>query len=84
MMIIDDNSTGIIIEGYERTFRVVDSKYISKYGFDEVMFLLEDEIEEDEAEGLIVNNDGDIIVNDVWNGWEDMDDTFNPFGENLL
>ena len=63
---ITSNSDGIEIDGYIGNWYVID-KYNGLY-------LLEHETYGDETEHLIVDGYGNIIKNDVWNGFDDLID----------
>lgn len=61
---------GIKIRGHIGSWGVIDS---STYNGQEV-FLLEHDSYGDEAPSLIVNSNGNIIKDDVWNGFDDLED----------
>ena len=63
--------SGITIKGYEGTWHVIDSRE-GKSG--RKLFLLEHDKYGDETEGLIVDNYLRVVLDDVWNGWNDLED----------
>ena len=71
---INKKSRGIYIADYEGTWYVIDSKYDVDYG---EIFLLEHEEYGDEAACIIVENDGAVLLDDVWNGFEDWEEHCN-------
>lgn len=66
---INKNSTGFRVKGHVGKWYVIDTK---EYDGHEV-YLLEHETYGDEAACLIVDQDGQILLDDVWNGFEDYD-----------
>lgn len=60
----------IKISGYVGTWYVIDEMF--HYG--KKVYLLESEICGDEAACLIVNENLEIILDDVWNGFSDLED----------
>lgn len=69
-MTIKKNSEGIKIPGYKGTWYVIDHSYYSG----RPCFLLESEVWGDEAAGIIVDIYGNVILDDVYNGFSDLDD----------
>jgi hypothetical protein len=61
---------GIKVEGHMGTWYVLESK---EYGND-ILFLLEHEVYGDTAPCIIVDCDGRVVLEDVENGWDDLDD----------
>ena len=59
----------ITIEGHTGTWYVVDTKEYQG----EMLYLLESEIYGDEAACLIVNANKEVMLDDVWNGFDDYD-----------
>ena len=60
----------IKIKGYRGTWYVIDEQ-LTRFGY---AYLLEHEQYGDEAACLIVNKNLDVILDDVWNGFDDLDD----------
>lgn len=67
-MKISSNSDGITMEGYTGTWYVIDTNE-TPFGD---LFLLESEVYGDETACLIVDENGLVLLNDVWNGFEDL------------
>ena len=67
---IVSTSDHIKIEGHRGRWYVIDSMSHNEYG---EIFLLEHETYGDMAACLIVNGDGEIILDDVYNGFDDLD-----------
>jgi hypothetical protein len=61
---------GIGIHGHRGTWYVIASTYYN----DEVVFLLEHETFGEDSAHLIVNGNLDIILEDVYNGFDDLND----------
>ena len=66
---INSESCGIKIDGHRGKWYVIDTANYKNMD----MFLLEHETYGDEAPCLIVNQDGKIMLDDVWNGFEDYE-----------
>ena len=64
---IKENSDHIKIEGHRGRWYVIDTIYVKG----SPLFLLEHETYGDEAPSLIVKEDGTIVLDDVWNGFDD-------------
>ena len=64
---ITPESDGIQVEGYRGYWHVIDWQYIKG----RKLFLLEHSSYGDMTEGLIIDENGDLILDEVWNGWED-------------
>lgn len=64
-----EKMTRVKIEGYRGTWYVIESKILPRGEF----FLLEHETYGDETACLIVNEKLEVIVEDVWNGFEDLE-----------
>lgn len=58
----------IKIKGYRGTWYVIDESYYNG----EKVYLLEHETYGDEAACLIVNEKLEVILDDVWNGFDDL------------
>jgi len=58
---------GIRVTGYRGTWYVIDETIIDG----EKLYLLEHETYGDEAAGLIINDNLDVVCDDVWNGFDD-------------
>lgn len=69
-MIITSTSDGIKINGHRGKWYVVDTTYFRG----KRVFLLEHETYGDMAANLIVDKEGNIILDDVWNGFNDLED----------
>jgi len=69
--LITSDSEYISIEGHLGTWYVVDTLDSARHG---MLFLLESEDYGDEAACLIVNEDGEVILDDVWNGFLDYEE----------
>ena len=65
---IDEHSEHIKINGYRGRWSVID---VGGYKGTTV-YLLEHETYGDMTEGLIVDSDLNIICDDVWNGFDDL------------
>ena len=75
-MKITKKSDGIKIEGWIGRWHVIDSMMDTEYGHG-MIFLLEHNTFGDETEGLIVNENGEVICDDVWNGFDDFEERMN-------
>ena len=71
-MTITRNSDSIKIKGYYGTWYVIDA---ALYG--EWYFLLEHETYGDEVASLIVDSEGNVIVDDVYNGWDSLEGEYS-------
>ena len=69
-MVLNRNSNGIAVEGHIGTWYVIEEQETELHGR---LFLLEHEILGDEVPSLIVNEEGELILDDVWNGFEDYE-----------
>lgn len=67
-MKINSNSDGITIEGYTGTWYVIDTNE-TPFGD---LFLLESEVYGDETASLIVDENGLVLLDYVWNGFDDL------------
>jgi hypothetical protein len=67
--LITANSGGIEVKGHYGTWYVIDSE--SYHG--QKLFLLEHEDYGDEVPCLIVTQTGHVKLDDVYNGWDDLD-----------
>ena len=59
----------IIINGHKGTWYVIDETYYNG----KRVFLVESEIYGDEAPCLIINEDDEVILDNVWNGFLDLE-----------
>lgn len=73
---INSNSDNIKIEGYYGTWYVIDEAKI----LGEKLFLIEHEFYGGKIECLIVDENGTLILNDVWNGFDDYYDYLASLG----
>lgn len=73
-MKIGKNSENIKIKGYKGTWYVIDMSYY----WGNKLFLLESEQYGDEVASLIVSESGKVVLNDVWNGWNDFMEVARP------
>lgn len=64
---------GIKIEGHKGTWYVINEKTTERHGS---IYLLEHETYGDEAPCLIIDSQKNIIIDDVWNGFRDYEETF--------
>jgi hypothetical protein len=63
---------GIVVAGHRGTWYVIDEAvYDGK-----TVYLLEHETYGDEAACVIVDADGKLVLEDVWNGFEDYEDYY--------
>jgi len=65
------DSVCVHIKGHRGTWYVIDEKYVTQHGW---LFLLEHETHGDDAACLIVDERGQVIVDDVWNGFLDYEE----------
>lgn len=70
-MKITEKADHIKIDGHKGFWYVIDYSYHRG----QEVFLLEHETYGDEAAGLIVDEKGKIILNEVYNGWFDLDES---------
>lgn len=70
---ICENSSHIEVEGHLGTWYVIDTNIVN----DTRYYLLEHEEHGDEAACVIVDGDGKLILDDVWNGLDDLQDYFD-------
>lgn len=70
---ITADSDGLVIDGYEGTWYVVDTETVD--GKD--LFLLENEEYGDETFGIIIDKDRNILVDEVWNGFADYHEKYD-------
>lgn len=68
--VIASNSDNIKIKGHIGTWYVLSS---AKYP-QGTLYLLEHETYGDEAPSIIVDSYGNIVLEDVYNGWDDLDE----------
>ena len=65
---------GIRIDGHRGRWYVVDVKPREVNGRVQPLLLLQHEQYGDETGGLLVSEDYEVILDDVWNGYEDLDE----------
>lgn len=65
---------GIKVEGHRGTWYVIDEMVDDKYGR---IYLLEHETYGDMAASVIVDGNGKLLLEDVWNGFEDWEEFGN-------
>ena len=70
---INEQSDEIIVDGYKGTWYVIDSQIIDGKNY----FLLESENYGDEAAGIIIDENRNVIMDDVWNGFLDYHEKFD-------
>ena len=70
---ITGDSSNIEVEGHFGTWYVIDTDKIN----DTAYFLLEHEEHGDEAACVIVDSDGELVLDDVWNGFDDLKEYFD-------
>lgn len=70
---IAEGSSNIEVEGHLGTWYVIDTDVVN----DTRYFLLENEEHGDEAACVIVDGDGKLVLDDVWNGFEDLYNYFD-------
>ena len=61
---------GIVLGGYKGTWYIIDEAYIGG----QELYLLESEQEGDELPCIIVDEDLHVIMDDAWNGFDDLDE----------
>lgn len=71
--LIPEKSYNIEVEGHIGTWSVIDTTEIN----DTPYFLLEHEDHSDEAACVIVDRDGKLVLDDVWNGFDDLNEHFD-------
>ena len=67
---ISQNSTNIEVNGHTGTWYVIDTTEITGTEY----FLLEHEEHGDEAASVIINAKGELVLDDVWNGFNDLEE----------
>ncbi len=70
---ITESSSNIEVEGHIGTWYIIDTEVIDSTKY----FLLEHEEHGDEAAYVIVDSDGNLVLDDVWNGFDDLQDHFD-------
>ena len=68
-----EGKKNIKIEGYKGTWYTIEEGY----HLGNKVYLLESETYGDETACIIVNNQGRVILDDVWNGFEDLEELEN-------
>jgi len=69
---LNEKSDSITVEGHEGTWYVIESRTDEESNLK--LFLLEHEEHGDETASVIVDSYGKIILDDVWNGFEDYEE----------
>jgi hypothetical protein len=64
-------TNGMKIEGHLGTWYILDSKEVT----DGQYYLMESEQHGEDAAHIIIDDNGKIIMDDVFNGWADLEDT---------
>lgn len=70
---ISEDSANLAIEGHEGTWYVIATTYHEG----NTVFLLEHEQYGEDAACIIVDEDGNIVLDDVYNGFDDLVDAYN-------
>ena len=70
---ITEGSSNIEVEGHIGTWYIIDTEVIDSTKY----FLLEHEEHGDSAACVIVDSDGKLVLDDVWNGFDDLQDYFD-------
>ncbi|MGN0665413.1 MAG: hypothetical protein ACI4KF_02680, partial [Huintestinicola sp.] len=70
---ISADSDSLIIDGYEGTWYVVDTETVDG----KKPFLLESENYGDEAAGIIIDKDRNVLVDEAWNGFSDYHEKYD-------
>lgn len=60
---------GIKVKGHKGTWYVIDEMK----AYNETLYLLEHEQYGDEVAAVIVTAEGKLLMEDVWNGFDDLD-----------
>ena len=61
---INEDSLGIIVDGHEGTWKVIEGKEIGG----EMFYLMESQEYGNKAAGILLHMDGDLVAEDLWNG----------------
>lgn len=61
-----ERKEGIKVDGHTGTWYEIDKR--------NGMYLMESEQWGDEAACLIINEDNELLMDDIWNGWEDWEE----------
>lgn len=72
---ITADSDGLVIDGYEGTWYVVDTETVDG----KEIFLLENEEYGDETFGIIIDRDRNVLVDEAWNGFADYHEKYDNF-----
>ena len=67
---INKDSKNIKLEGYKGTWYVIGSEVI----FGQRLYMMENEQLGEYESNVIVNNKGKVIMNDVEDGWEELEE----------
>ena len=73
---VEVKKSGLRVEGHIGTWYVIDEMYYptrGPKGYELEVWLLEHEEYGDEAPCLLVTPNGRLLVEDVWNGFDDME-----------
>lgn len=70
---LNENSKRISVDGHTGTWYVTDTQTVDNKQY----FLLEHETYGDEAAGVIVDTNGNLILDDVYNGFDDLSNFFD-------
>ena len=73
---INTKSVSIEVCGHYGKWYVIDEASFVNVEEDriECLFLLEHELYGDEAACIIVNEEGELVAEDIWNGFSDLED----------
>lgn len=63
---------GIRVKGHTGTWYIIDTMISMYYGFTGVFHLLESEQYGDAAAHIIIDDDGNLILDEVYNGFDDL------------
>jgi hypothetical protein len=69
MYITAQNRSGLKVAGHNGTWYVLNESYYRG----QIVYLLEHETFGEDAAALIVTDDLTIVMDDVWNGFDDLD-----------
>jgi hypothetical protein len=84
MKTLHNKSTNIKVEGHRGKWYVVDAQTYTiqsdKSPTTLTLFLVEHQIHGDEAACLILMEDGTLFIDDVWNGWDELEEYWRLAG----
>lgn len=66
---ITSNSTGVKVNGHIGKWHTIEAGY----WHGKKVFLMEHDTFGDEAACIIIDKDGKLVLDDVWNGFDDLD-----------